>query len=57
MTEEELKIIRAVNFCLMNQDKLVKLAIKETTTVGELYIKLAREDINNFLNYEIYTRY
>ena len=47
MNKEELKIVRAVNFCLMNREKLTELAIKENTTVGELYVKFA-EDVNEF---------
>jgi len=48
MDKEELKIVRAVNFCLMNREKITELAIKENTTVGELYVKVAREDVNEF---------
>jgi hypothetical protein len=48
MTEEELRIVRAINFCLMNEEKLKQLAVKESTTVGELYVKVAREDVNKF---------
>jgi len=48
MNKEELKIVRAVNFCLMNEEKMKQLAIKEKTTVGELYVKVAREDVNEF---------
>jgi hypothetical protein len=50
MTEEELKIVRAINFCLMNREKMMQLAIKETTTVGELYVKVAKKDVNDFFN-------
>jgi hypothetical protein len=50
MTEEELKIVRAINFCLMNREKMTQLAIKETTTVGELYMKVAKKDVNDFFN-------
>jgi len=48
MTEEELHIIRAINFCLMNEEKMKQLAVNESTTVGELYVKVAREDVNKF---------
>lgn len=46
--EEELRIIRGINFCLMNEEKMKQLAIQEKITVGELYVKVAREDINKF---------
>lgn len=48
MTEEELRIVRAINFCLMNEKRIKQLAVKESTTVGELYVKVAREDVNKF---------
>ena len=48
MTEEELCIVRAINFCLMNEERMKQLAVKESTTVGELYVKVAREDVNKF---------
>lgn len=48
MTEEELRIVRAINFCLMNEERMKQLAVKESTTVGELYVKVAREDVNKF---------
>jgi len=48
MTDEELRIVRGINFCLMNEEKMKQLAVKENTTVGELYVKVAIEDVNKF---------
>lgn len=33
-------IIRAINFTVMNLDKLKEMAIEQTTTIGELYYKM-----------------
>lgn len=46
--EQELMIIRAVNFCDMNRDKLNKIAIDKTKTIGEIYIELMKENFINF---------
>ena len=48
MTQDELNIVRGINFCT-NCDLLPKLqraAVANTTTIGELYVKLKNEDIN-----------
>jgi len=37
---DKLDIVRAVNYCIMNLEDLKKEAIKQGTTIGELYIKL-----------------
>ena len=36
----DLAIIRAVNYSIMNLDKLRKQAIKEKITIGELYVRM-----------------
>lgn len=48
MTDEELKIVRAINFCIQCYDKINAHAIKDNTTIGELYVKVSRENVNNF---------
>ena len=45
----DLAIIRAVNYSIMNLDKLRKQAIKEKITIGELYIKINKETLNKKL--------
>ena len=46
--EHELMIIRAVNFCDMNRDKLKKIAIDKTKTIGEIYIELKKDNFKDF---------
>jgi hypothetical protein len=38
-TEEELKIIRAVNYCSMTFDQLKQIAIAATQSMGEAYVE------------------
>ena len=38
-TEEELKIIRAVNYCSMAFDELKHIAIAATQSMGESYVE------------------
>ena len=48
MTEEELQIVRGINYCT-NSDllpKLKKVAIAKSTTVGELYVQAKIDGIN-----------
>ena len=48
MTEEELKIVRGINYCT-NSDllpKLKKVATAKSTTVGELYVQARHDCIN-----------
>ena len=42
----DLAIIRAVNYSIMNLEKLREQAIKEKITIGELYIKINKETLN-----------
>ena len=42
----DLAIIRAINYSIMNLEKLRKQAIKERITIGELYIKINKETLN-----------
>jgi hypothetical protein len=42
--EEKRQIICGINYALMHLDELNAQAIKEITTVGELYYKLKYED-------------
>lgn len=44
---ERNKIIRAVNYSIMNLDKLREQAIKEKITIGELYVKMNKDENNN----------
>ena len=51
MTHEKKDIIMAVNFVFMNLDKMKELAIKDVSSVGEVYYKIKYEDgtINTIL--------
>lgn len=42
----DLAIIRAINYSIMNLEKLREQAIKEKITIGELYIKMKKETLN-----------
>ena len=42
----DLAIIRAVNYSIMNLDKLREQAIKEKITIGELYIRMEQNKMN-----------
>lgn len=42
----DLAIIRAINYSIMNLEKLREQAIKEKITIGELYIKMNKETLN-----------
>ena len=42
----DLAIIRAINYSIMNLEKLREQAIKEKITIGELYIKINKETLN-----------
>ena len=42
----DLTIIRAVNYSIMNLEKLREQAIKERITIGELYIRMEVEKMN-----------
>jgi hypothetical protein len=42
----DLAIIRAINYSIMNLEKLREQAIKERITIGELYIKINKETLN-----------
>lgn len=46
--EIELMIIRAVNFYDMNSDRIKKMAIEKTKTVGEIYIELKKDNFVDF---------
>lgn len=48
-SEIRLRIIRAVNFCMMNSELITKVAIENTTTWGEIYYKLITENKLNDL--------
>jgi hypothetical protein len=50
--DQELMIIRAVNFCDMHRDKLKKIAIEKLKTIGEVYVELKGDDFNNFFTEE-----
>ena len=41
----DLAIIRAVNYSIMNLEKLREQAIKEKITIGELYVKMNKETL------------
>lgn len=42
----DLDIIRAVNYSIMNLEKLREQAIKEKVTIGELYIRMEQNKMN-----------
>ena len=44
---ERNKIIRAINYSIMNLEKLREQAIKERITIGELYVKMNKDENNN----------
>lgn len=48
MTQDDLKIVRGINFCTNSSllPKLKKLAILKTTTIGELYVNAMNDGIN-----------
>lgn len=48
MTEEELKIVRGINFCINCEmlPRLTKASIAKSTTVGELYVQARHDGIN-----------
>ena len=43
----DLAVIRAVNYSIMNLEKLREQAIKEKITIGELYVKMNKDENNN----------
>ncbi|CAB5217722.1 hypothetical protein UFOVP207_21 [uncultured Caudovirales phage] len=45
--EQRNQIIRAVNYSIMNLDKLREQAIKENVTIGEIYIRIELDKIIN----------
>jgi hypothetical protein len=49
-TEEELKIIRGINFSTQCLDKIKKMAIDEVKTIGEVYIMLRRRNFDGFFD-------
>jgi hypothetical protein len=42
----DLAIIRAINYSIMKLDEMRKEAIKQNITIGELYIKMNKETLN-----------
>lgn len=48
MTQEDLKIVRGINFCTNSSllPKLTKAAIAKNTTIGELYVNAMNDGIN-----------
>ena len=42
----DLAIIRAVNYSIMNLEKLREQAIKEKITIGELYVRMEQNKMN-----------
>lgn len=46
----DLAIIRAINYSIMNLEKLREQAIKERITIGELYVKMNKHENNNSKN-------
>ena len=50
MTDCRLKIIRAVNYCDMKREELLKEAIEKRVTIGEIYYEKLKqkEDENNY---------
>ena len=46
----DLAIIRAINYSIMNMEKLREQAIKEKITIGELYIKIKKDENNDSKN-------
>jgi hypothetical protein len=45
--EQRNQIIRAVNYSIMNLDKLREQAIKERVTIGEVYIRIELDKMKN----------
>lgn len=45
--KERNQIIRAVNYSIMNLDKLREQAIKENVTIGEVYIRIELDKMKN----------
>lgn len=43
----DLAIIRAVNYSIMNLDTMRAEAIKQNITIGELYVKMNKDENNN----------
>jgi hypothetical protein len=48
-TPEELKIIRAVNYCHTLKDEMIKEAIKQNKTIGEVYVLMKRDENKEML--------
>lgn len=48
MTQEDLKIVRGINFCTNSSllPKLTKAAIAKNTTIGELYVNAKNDGID-----------
>ena len=42
----DLAIIRAINYSIMNLEKLREQAIKEKITIGELYVRMELEKVD-----------
>jgi len=49
-TEDELNIIRGINFSIQSLEKIKKIAIKESKTIGEVYILLKRRNFDGFFD-------
>ena len=49
-TEDELNIIRGINFSIQSLDKMKKMATDEVKTVGEVYILLKRRNFDGFFD-------
>ncbi len=43
MTDCRLKIIRAVNYCDMKREELLKEAIEKRVTIGEIYVERLKQ--------------
>ena len=43
MTDCRLKIIRAVNYCDMKREELLKEAIAKRVTIGEIYVERLKQ--------------
>lgn len=43
MTDCRLKIIRAVNYCEMKREELLKEAIEKRVTIGEIYVERLKQ--------------
>jgi hypothetical protein len=48
-TTEELNIIRAVNYCHTLKEEMLKEAIKQVKTIGEVYVLMKRDEKKELL--------